>query len=77
MKLYFSFEILRSYLQTYMGPPESRYVEIAEVSAQKINANTLKMHQNRDSHSGTSDPNPRFFDGSFNTRHTAHVLAAY
>jgi aryl-phospho-beta-D-glucosidase BglC (GH1 family) len=34
-----------------------------------------KIDQNRDSHSGTSDPNSRFFDGSFNMRHTAHVLA--
>jgi len=33
------------------------------------------MYQNRDSHSGTSDPNARFFDGSFNMRHTTHVLA--
>jgi len=30
--------------------------------------------QNRDAHSGTSDPNARFFDGSFNMRHTIHVL---
>ena len=33
------------------------------------------MDQNNDNHSGTSDPNSRFFDGSFNMRHTVHVLA--
>jgi len=34
-----------------------------------------KIHQNRDSHSGTSDPNPRFLEKSFNKRHTIHVLS--
>lgn len=32
------------------------------------------MTKNRDAHSGSSDPNPKFFDGSFNMRHTTHVL---
>ena len=33
------------------------------------------MDQNNETHSGTSDPNSRFFDESFNMRHTVHVLA--
>jgi len=44
------------------------------VSSQLLTAHS-KMDQNNDSHSGTSDPNGRFFDGSFNMRHTVHVLA--
>lgn len=30
--------------------------------------------QNLDSHSGTSNPHPRFFDGSSNMQHTIHIL---
>lgn len=33
------------------------------------------MHQNSDSHSGTSDPNIGFFESPFNMRHTIHVLS--
>lgn len=34
-----------------------------------------KIHQNPDSHSGTSDPNTTFFERPFNMRHTIHVLS--
>lgn len=57
-----------------MGPPESRYVYITEVSAQNLTLHS-KMHQNSDPHSGTSDPNARFFEKPFYMRHTIHVLS--
>jgi len=45
-----------------------------EVSARLLTAHS-KMDQNNNNHSGSSDPNSRFFDGSSNMRHTIHVLA--